>query len=105
MSADQKRCSFSREIAKMFPEFGAKPRVDSGGWLIQQQHARLVDQSAGERDALLHASRKRVDLVAFARAKIAEIEQFVNTGLQRFHRVRASEKSQIISRRQIFIKR
>src|SRR5262249_37170031 len=47
-------------------EFG----VDADGWLIQQQQARVVNQDAGEQDALLHAAAERINDAARAFGQI-----------------------------------
>jgi hypothetical protein len=53
----------------------ARLRVEPGGRLVHEQHARLVDQRAREREAALHAARERLDLGFGAAPEAGELQQ------------------------------
>ena len=53
-------------------------RVESGGWLVKEQHRRVMQQRARERDLLLHAARERDYTLAAPRTEIEHAQQFVN---------------------------
>ena len=47
-----------RQMRQRVPEFAARHRVHARGWFVQQQNLRLGHQRTGERQFLLHATRK-----------------------------------------------
>ncbi len=57
------------------PEVAARHRIDAEGRLVEQQHARLVDQGAGEAELLLHAAGERAGQPVAERREIGEGEQ------------------------------
>ncbi len=55
------RCQHDRQavggqVRQRIPELAARYRIDAGGRLVQQQHARLGHQRAGQRQLLFHAA-------------------------------------------------
>ena len=50
----------ARNSDEQLPELAPRHRIDAGRRLVEQDHARLVDQRAGERELLLHAARQAV---------------------------------------------
>ena len=58
--ADENRDALLQELREELPELAARHRIDAGRRLVEQDHARLVDQRARERELLLHASRQPV---------------------------------------------
>ena len=53
---DQDRQSVRRQVREHIPEFAARDRIDAGGGLVEQQHARLGHQRAHQRQLLFHAA-------------------------------------------------
>ena len=53
------------QLAHHGPHVLAQGHVDTGGRLVEEQHARFVRQGLGDHHAALHAARERHDLVVF----------------------------------------
>ena len=53
---DEDREAVGRQMRERVPEFAARNRIDAGRRLVEQQHLRLRDQRAGQRQLLLHAA-------------------------------------------------
>src|SRR5262245_4517152 len=52
------------QVAKLLEQtanFDASSRVEAAGWLVQQQYLRIVQQDAGQTQALGHAARQAGD--------------------------------------------
>jgi hypothetical protein len=80
-------------------------RIDARGRLVEQQQRRLVEQRAGERHALLHAARERVDLVVGAMCEIDELEQLPRPAARVGDREAAGEELQVLARGEILVER
>jgi hypothetical protein len=52
-------------------------RVQAGGWLVEDEDVRVVDQRPGDRETAFHPARQRVDLVIPAVRQLDEIQQLV----------------------------
>ncbi len=50
----------AEELRQQLPELAPRDRIDAGRRLVEQQHLRLVDERAGERQLLLHAARQAI---------------------------------------------
>jgi len=48
--------ALGRQVGERVPEFTPRNGIDAGGGLVEQQHARLGHQRAGERELLFHAA-------------------------------------------------
>jgi hypothetical protein len=55
--AHEDRDALLQELGEQLPELAPRHRIDTRRRLVEQDHARLVDQRAGERELLLHAAR------------------------------------------------
>ena len=53
---DQHRHAFGAQRIEDLPELAARQRVHARGRLVEQQHARRVDQRAGQAELLFHAA-------------------------------------------------
>ena len=47
------------ELEQQVPQLAARDRVDAGGRLVEEDHARLVHQRGAEREPLLPAAREQ----------------------------------------------
>ena len=52
----QNRQAVGGQVRERVPEFAARHRIDAGRRLVEQQHARLGHERAGQRQLLLHAA-------------------------------------------------
>ena len=65
------------------PEVAARDRVDAEGRLVEQQHARLVDERAGEAELLLHAAGEGAGQPVAERPEVREGEEALDGGAAR----------------------
>ena len=73
--AHQNRDALLQELGEQFPELAARHRIDAGRRLVEQDHARLVDQRAGKRELLLHAAREPFGQTIAERQELRELQQ------------------------------
>src|SRR5580700_12292823 len=56
MGADENGQTVLAQAVDFLPEFAPGLRIDTGGWLVQQQQARLMQHARGKGQALLPAA-------------------------------------------------
>src|SRR5882672_3096948 len=61
-----------------FPHFHSAQRVQTAGWLIQNQQVRIIDQCLGQADPLLHALRVGFDGALPSGFQFHQLQQCVN---------------------------
>ena len=74
---EDERHALPLQAVEPLPDDVPRLRVEAGRRLVEQQHLRLVDERARDREAALHAARQRLDLVVRALGELDELEQLV----------------------------
>ena len=67
------------ELSQQFADLAGRDRVDAFEGFVEEQHARLVDERAGERELLAHAVRVTADRLRSRRREIHRGKQFAST--------------------------
>src|SRR5579859_2850382 len=75
MGRQENRCPASRELLEQVFDQARRPRIESVGWFVEQQHRRFADEQRGETDLLFHAMAVAADKLAFAPAQLEQGEQ------------------------------
>ena len=88
VAGQQNGSSLSRQRFENVEELLRQRRVEVGGRLVGDDHFRVVDQGAGDGDALLLAARQPFDA---GRAAVAELER-VQQGFGALRAARASRR-------------
>src|SRR6185503_6072713 len=72
---EDERLAFLRQAPQPLPDQVARLRIEAGGRLVHEDHLRIVDERAREREAALHAAREGHDLRVAAAGQAGEFEQ------------------------------
>ena len=75
VAADDDRLAQRPELTKQLAQLHARPRIQSGRRLVEQEHLRIVDQRVGQTQALLHAPRQRLDVRVSLVCQVDQVEQ------------------------------
>ncbi len=78
VAGDDDGLAHPAELTKDLAHLDARPRVETGCRLIQQEHDGIVDESPGQAQSLLHPARKSVDSLVAPFRQADELEQFVH---------------------------
>jgi hypothetical protein len=73
--------SHSLELLEDLPDFNARPGIESGSRLVENQHLGIVDQRAGQSQALLHSARERVNEGPLLATEINQVEKLLYESL------------------------
>jgi hypothetical protein len=71
------------ELVQQVPELAAADGVDAVGRLVEQQHARLVQERAGEGELLVHAAGQRVGAAVAEAGQARDVEKALLAGAHR----------------------
>ena len=72
---DEDRLAQRPQLAQQLAQLDAGPRVEARRRLVEQQHARVVDQRVREAQPLLHAARQALHVGVALGAEVHEVEQ------------------------------
>src|ERR1700674_43522 len=75
MARDDDRLAHPPKLLEDLPHLDPRARVEAGCRLVEQKHDRVVDERAGEAQALLQAARQSVDELASPVRQADELEQ------------------------------
>ena len=75
------RDALSEKLGKQLPELAARDRIHTGRRFVEQDQRRLMDQRAGQRELLLHATRQLVGQPRSERRQLRHVEQAVALSL------------------------
>ena len=86
---------------------GAGLRIEADGRLVEEQHARRVQQAAGDLEASLHAAREGADQARRALGEPGHLEHVVDArpDLASRHAVELGVEAQVLLRRQVHVER
>src|SRR5262249_31729940 len=68
-----------REPAHEAPQLPSADRVEPDGRLVEKEHLWLVEQTASEVQALLHAARVTLDLVVLPALQVQDLEELLDS--------------------------
>jgi len=71
------------QLADHHPDLDAASRVQAGGGLVQEQHARLADQAGGQVEAAAHPARVALDQLAGGLRQVEALQQLVGPAPRR----------------------
>src|SRR5262245_39899078 len=71
--ADQDRLALRRKRPDQFAQFDARPRIEPRRRLVHNQRGRIVQQRAGQADALLHSLRQGVERLVADAGQVGEL--------------------------------
>ena len=96
----------AHELVEDAPEIAAGDGIDAVGRLVEKQHARRVDERAGEAELLLHAAGEVAGEALPERGEIAEAEQPVDLlgAAADGHAVDVGVESDVLHHREVRIK-
>ena len=69
------------EAVEAVPQHMAGLRIQTGGWLVEDQHLRLVDQAPGDGEAPLHAPGQCLHLGVGLFGELSEVEELLDAFL------------------------
>ena len=105
VAADHDRLAHRAELFEQLANFDPRPRVQAAGRFVEQQHLRIVQQHAGQAEALVHAAREaggqRVALVA----QLDQLEHLVAflAARRAVDAIRGGEKLQVLDHLHVVI--
>src|SRR5579885_2997513 len=105
MGGDDDGHALSVEPGKVVPKSEAQFRINADSWLIQQQQARLVNQGAGEQQALLHAAAERFNDAFTALGEINGFQDGIDALLELLaaQAIDASKEGQVLTNGEFLI--
>ena len=74
---DEERDALGGELEQQVPQLAARDRIDAGGRLVEEDHARLVHQRGAEREPLLPAAGEQAGAPIDVRADVRELDRRV----------------------------
>jgi hypothetical protein len=92
------------ELMNFFPEIATRFRIDTGGWFVQQQQFRAMNEAGGEREALFPAAGKLAGELLFALGQPEFLDAFAYCLPPILHPVHARDKIEILLNAQILPK-
>ncbi len=103
--ADEDGFAHASKLADDFHEFDPRAGVKAAGGFIQEEQRWIVDQHAGEADALLHAAGQAPDQIVAARFHVGQSQHIPdNAGaFLDVHAIGGGEKIQIFLHRHLAI--
>src|SRR4029453_11724704 len=104
MRGDKKRDSLRRELMDFFPEIAPRLWIDTGGWLIQQQQFRTMNETGTKRKTLFPSTGKLAGelLLAFRESEL--LHAFTHGLLPVLHIIHARNEIEILFDAQVFPK-
>ena len=72
---DEDRHALAKQLIEDPPEIAPRDGIDAIGRLVEKQHARRVDQGAGQAELLFHSAREIACQAAFEWSQVAEGQQ------------------------------
>ena len=95
------RQAIGGKVRERIPEFAARHGIDAGGGLVEQQHARLRHQRAGQRELLFHAAAEPAGEPMFEAVHIehAQIAAAALGDLVRRHAAQIADVADVFARR------
>ena len=81
LGGEEDRGALVVERPHLLPDRLAADRVEAGGRLVEEEHARLVDQRRGEVEAALHPARVAADAAVGGGDQVDPLEQVVGAPL------------------------
>ena len=74
VAGDEDRLSHPPQFLQEGLHFDPRPRIQSAGRLVENQHRRIVDERLGQAEPLLHAARQAVDERLALAGQVEQIE-------------------------------
>ena len=95
MGGQQHSFGFSAFSNKL-TDFQQLVRIETGGWFVQNQYLRVMDESLGNAHTLLVTTRQSSDFLVHFRGKTSQLDDVLNFRLFVFHpNLRVADESSV----------